>query len=252
MSQNLVPDNIVSGQGNGGIPTSVRFHICGLMHTLLDYAVSRVYSMKAHTKSSGPVTNEDIRRGLIYEIISPGGIGKQLHEIFDSVMMSASENINPQMGIYEHLVQVGKISLDVATTMKKAVAYAQFMLEMNLLNEYKQSLSTVVINRIPIEDLICEINEELLTRQRQNENMDEGDDEEYDEDDEEYDEDEEEYDANEEEYDYSEHNKETCHNGCDMHEAYKNWENLESLFSTWKPDGLVGELCMQAINSIPS
>ena len=261
MPHNLVPDHIVSGQGNGGIPTHIRFHICGLMHTLLDYAVSRVYLLKSHIKSTSPVTNKDIRRGIIYEIISPDGVGKKLHEIFNSIMASAAENV-PQMGIYEQLVQTGKISLDVATTMKKTVAYAQFMLEMNLLNEYKQSLFTVVINRIPIEDLIYGINEDVMKqRQREDENtsldncdfMDEDEEEDtYEEDEDNYEEDEDNYEEEtEDEKKHYNSDIENNNDGCETCDFYKQWENLESLFSEWKPNGIVGDLCVQAINSIP-
>lgn len=252
MAQNngadLVPSHIVSGQGDGGLSSYIKIQICGLMHTLLDHAVKRVYARKAHIQSSAPVTHRDIRRGLIYEVISPCGIGRQLHVMLDSITASAN---HLSFDFYDKLVEEEHICLEVAMTMKRAVAYAQFMTELNLFDEYKRSLPDVIIRQVSIDDLMCEINEEMLAQTPGRDDDDDDDDDNNNEThsiDEEYVEEENEVMSNDDEKEDQDSHS-SCESMCNL---CSEWEELDAAFANWQPSSAIGELCVQVINSMES
>ena len=121
----------------------------------------------------------------------------------------------------------------------QAVAYAQFMLEVNLFDEYKHSLAVVIASQVSIQDLMCEINEEMLDRQQNQQNDATDDDstdseEEY-EDDPDGDEGGERQDAD------------SCESSCGF---CREWKDLDSLFAEWEPNSVVGELCVQVVNAM--
>lgn len=120
--------------------------VMGCIHTLIEHAYGIATIYKRHNSVNPILQPEDIRTGIIYEMISPNGIGEQLMMILAPIVEGAD-------CAEDDVLQ--SIDSDSKAQLMRNVTYASSMLASARFEEYKDTLSDVAVSNCDFDSIIA-------------------------------------------------------------------------------------------------
>lgn len=182
----------------------------GCIHTLIEHACGVAVIYKLHNKLGIELYPDDIRKGIIYEMVSPKGIGGQLMHVL-SPLIEGDECAN------EDVLQ--SIDTAVKSQLMRNVMYASRMLTSGRFEEYKDTLADVAMCHCDLDSIIegMPVAEALQGSSFTSDNEDVS----------------------------SDSDETSCH--CDI---CRQWPTLEDNFKQWDPPPGLASICAASVNLI--
>lgn len=198
---------------DSSLPNALRAQILGAMHTLMSHAVSCVVVHAIHSRAPVVIGAEEMRRGLIYEVLD--GIGPGLAALTEAVMADRPPSHEELDGI----------DPEVSRELADAVALAMYMICCGREAEYRDCMHhPIVLVACPRRLLaLCRDGAHMLSAAE-----DAGDDDESG--------------SSEEE---EEDDQEECE--CRLCKA---WATLDERFAAWTPECALGQAIARSIAAI--